>query len=287
MHNGIKVLDSHQHIWELDRGDYGWLTPEFGALYGSWTVDDVRGEADAAGVDEVVLVQAAGTLADTDYMLQAADSWDKVVGIVAWAPLVDPSGLAEALERYGSDKRIVGLRHQNHDEPDPYWLVRGDVLAGIASVQKAGLTLDVVATIPEHLEAVARLAADFPALPIVIDHLAKPDIKGGAWEPWAGLMAAAAAFPNVSAKFSGLDTTAEPNVYTAADIRPYLDHGLETFGADRLMFGSDWPLSVLAGGYTRWWSAVVELVAELSRDEQTAIFGGTGRSFYGIGRLTS
>ncbi|MDT9592276.1 amidohydrolase family protein [Nocardioides zeae] len=281
MIHGRRVLDAHQHFWQLGPGAYRWLTPEAGDLHADFGVADVEPHAAAAGVDDVVLVQADPTRADTDAMLAVADAWSRVVGVVGWAPLDDPGGLAAALEAYAADPRVVGLRHQIHDEPDPDWVVRPEVLAGLAEVAAAGLTYDVVAVLPRHLEHVPTLAARHPGLRIVVDHLAKPPVADKGWDPWAELLRQAAAHPNVTAKLSGLDTAAAPG-YGVGDLAPYVEHALEVFGPERLMFGSDWPVSVLAGGYARWWEVVGELVAPLTEDEQVAVLGGSARGFYGI-----
>lgn len=282
MIHGQRVLDAHQHLWALAPGRYEWLTPEAGALHASFGVDDVEPLVAASGVDDVVLVQADPTADDTAAMLAAADSWSRVVGVVGWAPLDRPGELDEALAGFAADQRVVGVRHQIHDEPDPDWVVRESVLDGLGRVAGAGLTYDVVAVLPRHLEHVPTLAARHPELRLVVDHLAKPAIADGGWEPWAGLLAKAASYPNVTAKLSGLDTAAGPS-YGADDLRPYLEHALEVFGAERLMFGSDWPVSILAGGYARWWEVVTELLDPLSTTEQTAVLGATARDFYGIG----
>lgn len=281
MIHGRRVLDAHQHFWQLAPGAYPWLTPDAGPLHASFGVADVEPQVAASGVDDVVLVQADGTVADTDAMLAVADGWSRVAGVVGWAPLDEPAGLAGALERYAADVRVVGVRHQIHDEPDPDWVVRTEVLAGLGGLARAGLTFDVVAVLPRHLEHVPTIADRHPDLRIVVDHLAKPPIAAGGWEPWASSLRAAAARPNVTAKLSGLDTAAAPG-YDAGQLAPYVDHALELFGAGRLMFGSDWPVSTLAGGYARWWEVVTELVAPLAEHEQVAVLGGTARGFYGI-----
>ncbi|WZH53734.1 MAG: amidohydrolase family protein [Nocardioides alkalitolerans] len=281
MIHGRRVLDAHQHFWQLGPDAYAWLTPEAGPLHASFGVADVEPQVAASGVDDVVLVQADGTVADTDAMLAIADGWPRVAGVVGWAPLDVPDALAATLERYAADRRVVGLRHQIHDEPDADWVVREPVLAGLGAVAAAGLTYDVVAVVPRHLEHVPTLADRHPDLRLVIDHLAKPPVAAGGWEPWAGLLREAAERPNVSAKLSGLDTAAGPG-YGAGDLAPYVEHALALFGPERLMFGSDWPVSTLAGGYARWWDVVTELVAPLSPDEQVAVLGASARDFYGI-----
>nr|WSX24425.1 amidohydrolase family protein [Streptomyces tubercidicus] len=283
MTDKVRVVDSHQHFWDLSAGGYSWLGPEYGVLNRTYGVPDVEEFVAAAGVDDVVLVQADSTLEDTEAMIAIADEWPRVAGIVAWAPLTDHAGLGEIIERYAADPRIVGIRHLMHTEPDPDWTVRPDVLQGLDAVARAGLSYDVVAVLPRHLAHVPTLAKRFPSMNIVIDHLAKPPIAAGGWEPWADLIAAAAEFPNVSAKISGLDTAADPNDYTANALSRYADHALAVFGADRLMFGSDWPVSLLAGGYTTWWQTIHELLEPLSGDERCAVLGGTARTVYNLG----
>lgn len=281
MIDGTRTVDAHQHFWDLSGGGYSWLAPDLGEIHRSFGVADVEPLAAAAGVDDVVLVQADDSLEDTEAMIQIADEWNRVVGIVAWAPLADAHALDSVLERYAADPRIVGIRHLMHDEPDPDWVMGQAVGWGLARLAERGLSFDVVAVLPRHLEHVSTLAARHPSLRIVIDHLAKPEIATGAWQPWAGLLAEAAAFPNVHAKVSGLDT-ASGDRCTVAAIRPYVDHALEHFGADRLMFGSDWPVNVLAQGYAGWWSTVADLVAPLSTGERSSILGGTARTVYGL-----
>lgn len=281
MIDGFRVIDAHQHFWDLDKVDYPWLTAELGSIHRTFDVADVEPEVAASPVDDVILVQAAGSYADTDAMTAIADRWERVVGIVGWLPLDDPAEAARALARYRTNGRIVGIRHQIHDEPDPDWIVGDSVLEGLRLVEQAGLAYDVVAVLPRHLEHVPRLAAAFPDLQIVIDHLAKPAVAEQQWEPWASLLSAAAEAPNVTAKISGLDTAAGIG-YKASDLEPYLWHALAVFGADRLMFGSDWPVSTLAGGYARWWQVVSEVLAPQTADERSAIYAGTAARVYGL-----
>jgi L-fuconolactonase len=281
MTDSFRIIDSHQHFWDLDKVEYPWLTADLGSIHRTFDVADVEPLVAASPVDDVILVQAAASYADTDAMIAVADRWERVVGIVAWLPLDDPAEAQRALERYREDSRIVGVRHQIHDEPDPDWILQDSVSEGLRLVEKAGLAYDVVAVLPRHLEHVPRLAAAFPNLQIVIDHLAKPPIADHGWEPWASLLTAAAAAPNVTAKISGLDTAAGPG-YTAADLKSYVQHALSRFGADRLMFGSDWPVSTLAGGYARWWEAVAEVLAPLTAGERSAVYAGTAARVYAL-----
>jgi L-fuconolactonase len=282
MLDGTRVVDAHQHFWDLGAG-YDWLGPEYGAINRSFGVDDVEPLAAAAGVDDVVLVQADDTLADTEAMVSIADLWPRVAGIVGWAPLADEVALPPVLDWFAGDPRLVGVRHLMHNEADPDWVVRDDVGRGLAALEDAGLSFDVVAVLPRHLEHVPTLAQRHPDLTLVIDHLAKPSIADNEFTPWSELIARAAEYPNVSAKISGLDTAAGPDNYTAAAIEPYVDHALTQFGPSRLMFGSDWPVSVLADGYLTWWQTVNVILAGLSPNERGLVLGGTATAVYKLG----
>jgi len=276
------VIDAHQHFWDPATGGYPWLTPDAGPIYRAYGPDDAEPLLEGAGVDRCVLVQAADSYADTDSMLAVADRWPRVAAVVGWVPLMRPAEAADALDRYRADPRFVGIRHLIHDDPDPDWLLRPEVAEGLALLAERGLSFDVVAVLPRHLEHVPVLAEAHPELRLVIDHLAKPPIAAGEWEPWASLLATAARFPNVATKLSGLDTAADPAHYGAGDLRRYLDHAIDCFGTDRLLFGTDWPISELAGGYERWWEIVGELVEPLPTGEREAILGGNAQRWYRI-----
>ncbi|MFI6500500.1 amidohydrolase family protein [Nonomuraea typhae] len=273
------IVDAHQHFWNLETGDYPWLTPDLGVLYRTYGPEHLAPELAATGVQATVLVQAADSVAETDALLALADSCAFVAGVVGWVPLTDPGEAAKALERYASHPKFVGVRHLIHDEPDPDWLVRDGVLASLGLLAAQGLTFDVVSLLPRHLEHVVTLARRHPELKIVIDHLSKPRIKAGEWQPWAGQMAAAAAFPNVFAKVSGLVTEADHAAWTVADLRPYVAHAVEAFGPGRLMFGSDWPVALAAADYRTVFETARALVGEQGRD---LVFGGTAARFYGF-----
>lgn len=282
MTDGTRVVDAHQHFWNLDAG-YDWLGPEYGAINRSFGVDDVEPLAAAAGVDDVVLVQADDTLADTEAMIAIADVWPRVAGIVGWAPLADEVALPPVLDWFAGDSRLVGVRHLMHTEADPDWVVRADVGRGLGALEEAGLSFDLVPILPRHLEHVPTLAERHPELTLVIDHLAKPPIADGEFALWSELIANAAKYPNVSAKISGLDTAAGPDNYTAEAISPYVEHALNHFGPSRLMFGSDWPVNVLAEGYAAWWATVNEILAGLSPDERGMVLGGSATAVYRLG----
>jgi L-fuconolactonase len=169
-----------------------------------------------------------------------------------------------------------------HDEPDPDWVVQGQVLRGLQTVADRKLIFEVVAVFPHHLKHVPTLASLFPELTLVIDHLAKPPIKAGVMEPWASQLAEAARYPNVHAKISGLNTAADPENWSAATLKPSIDHAFDCFGADRLMFGSDWPVCVLAGDYARVWAETNRALAGRTDQEIAAVLGGTAERIYHI-----
>lgn len=278
----MTVVDAHQHLWDLERGEYEWLSPEYGPLYRTFTPEELEPQLRRAGVDATVLVQAADTLDDTESMLAVADRFAWVAGVVGWLPLSDPGGRDAALERFTAHPAFRGVRHLIHEEPDPDWVLQDAVQAGLRALAARGLTFDVVAVLPRHLEHVPVLARAIPDLRIVVDHLAKPPIKDRGWQPWADLLAAAAEHPNVFAKLSGLNTAADPERWAAADLQPYIDHAIGCFGADRLMFGGDWPVAILAGDYQKVWEHTNRALGGLSDDERAAVLGGTAVAFYGL-----
>jgi L-fuconolactonase len=205
--------------------------------------------------------------------------------VVGYVPLERPAVAAERLADLQARDRFVGIRNLIHDQPDPDWLVRPDVAEGLALLEQANVPFDLVAVLPRHLEHVDYLSRRFPALPIVIDHLAKPPIKSPSAGAWESLMRRAAAHPQVYAKVSGLYPASGPWAdHTVDDLRRWVDVALEAFGPDRLMVGSDWPVSVLAGGYDRVWSELVELVRSYGDDVSYRMLGGTAVAFYGLRR---
>ena len=229
----------------------------------------------------MVLVQTVDTLDDTDSMLDVADRYPFVRGVVGWVPLDDPGAAEEALD-VRAGRRLRGIRHLIHQEPDPDWLVRVDVQPGLDLLARRGLAFDVVAVFPDHLRLVPEVADRHPDLTIVIDHLAKPPFRSDGWARWIAELRDAAARPNVTAKLSGLDTAAGPG-WTDAELRPAIDAAIEAFGPDRLMFGSDWPVCTLVSRYGDLVSAAERVVAALSPTERAAVMGGTAARVYGLG----
>jgi L-fuconolactonase len=275
------VVDAHLHIWDAGRADYSWLgeTPELPPVAG---LDDARPEQDAVGVSDVVLVQAADHLADTELMLEVASRDPRVVGVVAWAPLTDPASVEALLDTWRG-LPVVGLRHLVHRDPDPDLLVGEQVQVTLGLLGRRNLTFDVCAETPHLLSLVPGLAERHGGTTFVIDHLGKPPIGDRGWQPWADLLAAAAAQPNVAVKLSGLNTAAGPR-WTGDDFVPYVDHALDCFGPERMMIGGDWPFARLnATSYTQVWEGLRLTLDALSPGELEQVLGGTARRVYRLG----
>lgn len=274
------MVDTHQHLWKPSERAYQWLEGVGAPLEADFGPELVERDVAAAGITATVVVQAADTYEDTFYMLAVARAVPLIAGVVAWAPLDRPEEAGAALDLY-ADSAVCGIRVLNHDYADPRWLLRADVAETLTLVANRAFTLDVVSVTPEHLRMIAELAERNPDLTIVIDHLAKPDIAGRAWEPWAGLMADAARHPNVHAKISGLNTVSGTN-WSAADWQPYVDLALQHFGSSRLMLGSDWPVATLAGDFAGVWAAQRHVIGMLSSNEQDDILFRTAARVYAL-----
>ena len=278
-----KIIDAHQHVWDPARARYDWLSPELAPIDTKMTFDELKPSLVRAGVDATVLVQSADNDEDTALMLDVAAANPEIVAIVAFAPLEQPEVVAARAETFHANSLIVGVRNLIHNLPDPAWLLRPDVDAGLGVLEDAGLTFDLVAVLPEHLALVPIVVERHPNLRIVIDHLAKPPIGMGDREPWWSLIQEASSSPNVYAKVSGLySAVGASGSWTPDAVRPYLHHALDCFGANRLMYGGDWPISVLSGGYNRVWDGLSLLFAELSDGDRAQILGNTATEFYAI-----
>ena len=277
-----RKIDTHQHFWNLQEVAYPWLTPASGSIYRTFEPSELEPQLQAAGIDGTVLVQSANSYADTDSMLRHADSYAWIMAVIGWVPLLDPHETATGLDRYTAHPKFRGIRHLIHDEPNPDWILQERVLEGLQQLSDRRLIYEVVAVFPNHLKHLPRLAERFPDLTLIIDHLAKPPIKERLMEPWASQLADAARYPNVYAKISGLNTAADPENWSAADLKPYVDHALSCFGAERLMFGSDWPVCTLAGDYAMVWHETNQVLADRTPEEIEAILGGTAARVYRI-----
>jgi L-fuconolactonase len=283
------IVDSHQHFWDLDKVDYPWLVPEYGPIYRTFTPDELAPQLAAAGIDQTVLVQAANSYADTDSMLAHAAAHDWIGAVVGWVPLDDTTAAASILDsKYLADPWFRGIRHLNHEEADPDWLIRPAVIDGLKVLEERGLVFEAVAIHPLHLGHVPALADVCPKLQIVVDHLAKPPIASGDYSAWRTDMQAAASRPNVHAKVSGLNTAVDPAewpTWTSSQLVDAIGYAIEAFGTERLMFGSDWPVAILAGDYAKVWAATNDVLDELAIQgvERAAMLGDNAAALYRMG----
>ena len=275
------IVDAHHHFWDPSTAEYPWLTDELAVIRRAFGPADLEPSLQASGVDATVLVQTRSSLDETLEFLAIAAATPFVRGVVGWVDLTDP-GVVDVLARLragpGGD-RLVGIRHQAHDEPDPDWLVRDDVVRGVAAVGSAGLAYDLLVR-ERELPAARALARRLPDVRFVVDHLAKPRIASGKLEPWATRIAEFRELDHVACKASGMVTEADWSAWTPNDLQPFVDHVLDVFGPDRLMFGSDWPVCLLASTYEEVLDAARETLGGLDEADVTKVFGGTAAAVY-------
>jgi len=276
------IIDAHQHFWQLDKPfQYDWLrTPAHRPICRDFLPEHLKAEMDAAGVERSVFVQTQHDLEENRWVLGLAEEHPFIAGVVGWVDLASEN-CEEQIVEFKHHPKFVGVRHIVQDEKDDNWIVRDDVMRGLRLLEKHRLPFDLLFYV-KHLPHASTLAEALPELPLVINHLAKPLIKEQRFEGWTDQLKAAAKFPNVYCKLSGLVTEADWQAWKPSDLRPYVDAALAAFGADRLMFGSDWPVCELAGNYLRVFEALVEALGPISKTEREAIFGGTAVKFYGL-----
>ncbi|MDN7183162.1 amidohydrolase family protein [Caballeronia sp. SEWSISQ10-4 2] len=276
-------IDAHQHFWDPSRGDYGWLTPELQTLYRVFGPDDLKPLREAANIARTVVVQAAPTVDETHYLLDLARGDASIAGIVGWVPLDAPNAV-ELIDELAREPKFKGVRPMLQDLPDDRWIENPELTPAVQALIKHDLAFDAL-IFSRHVPSLKVFATRFPELRIVVDHGAKPQIKEGkeddvAWQSWADGIAELAALPQrLHCKLSGLATEAAPD-WTVATLKPYVDHLLEHFGPERLMWGSDWPVLNLNGDYAHWFDAARQLTSRLDAPAQEAIFGDTARAFY-------
>lgn len=273
-------IDSHQHFWSLQRGDCGWLTPELETLYRDFLPPDLQPMLEATGVAQTILVQAATTVAETEYLLSLANQHPFIAGVVGWVDMDEPDTALADLERLQSNPYLLGVRPMIQNIADPEWMLRDSLTPIFEKLIELNLRFDAL-VLPAHLENLRQLLARHPQLQCVIDHGAKPDIATASWQPWADNMAALAQETNCYCKLSGLLTEAGERADDDS-LKPYIAHLLQCFGAQRLMWGSDWPVLTLAGEYSEWLQQSERLLKHLPDAERDAIFGDTANTFYGL-----
>jgi L-fuconolactonase len=273
-------IDAHQHFWRYNESEYGWMGPGMETLKRDHLPPDLLPLLQSAGFDGTIAVQARQVLEETRWLLELADQYSFIKGVVGWVDLRSPQ-LHHQLEPFAAHPKLRGVRHVVHDEPDDQFMLREDFVRGISMLSEFHLTYDLL-LFPKHLPAACELVKRFPQQRFVLDHIAKPLIKGGILEPWATDLRKLAAFPNVFAKVSGMVTEANWQAWKPADFTPYLDAVLDVFGVERVMLGSDWPVCTVAATYGQVISIVAEYIRRFSPDEQKQILGGNARRFYGI-----
>ncbi|MDA5559071.1 amidohydrolase family protein [Shimia sp. MMG029] len=272
-------IDAHQHFWALARGDYGWLTPELAPIYRDFLPADLTSDLTAAQIDGTVLVQAAPTVAETTFMLSLAEDTPFIKGVVGWVDFEAPDA-AEQIATLARNPALVGLRPMIQDIADPGWMLRDALTPAFEALIAHDLTFDAL-TLPQHLGNLRRLLARHPDMRVVIDHASKPLIKDGVIAGWAEDMAALARDTTAFCKFSGMVTEAADN-WSSDTLRPYADHLLGTFGPERLIWGSDWPVCTLASSYARWVHTSTDLLGALTASELKAVWGGNAARAYNL-----
>ncbi|MBG6142413.1 L-fuconolactonase [Labrenzia sp. EL_142] len=272
-------IDAHQHFWDIARGDYHWLTPELGPIYRNFLPSDLAPNLEAHGISGTILVQAAPTLAETRFMLSLADNSPAVKGVVGWVDF-ESTDAPQIISDLAAHPALVGLRPMIQDLEDDDWMLRDNLTPAFEALIANDLTFDAL-TFPRHLENLSALLIRFPDMRVVIDHGSKPLIRDSLIDDWAASMKQLAADTNAFCKLSGLVTEAKPD-WSVDDLRPYVDHLLSTFGPQRILWGSDWPVCLLASSYERWVEATEILLNGLTPDEKDAVLGLNALRAYGL-----
>jgi L-fuconolactonase len=276
-------MDSHQHFWRYDAAQYPWIPPG-SPLQRDWLPHDLAPLLDAAGLDGCIAVQARQTLEESRWLLSLADTSPFIHGVVGWVDLRSER-VEEQLAELSRHPKFVGVRHVVQDEPDVKFMLGDEFLRGIALLRRYGLTYDIL-IFPTQLPAAIELVRRFPQQPFVLDHIAKPAIRDGTLSPWREQMREFAQSPNVVCKVSGMVTEARHDAWAPDDFTPYLDTVFEAFGARRIMYGSDWPVCLLAGSYAQVFAVVADYLRTLPAPDREAVLDGTARAFYLSARPT-
>jgi len=271
-------IDSHQHFWRLDRGDYGWITPEVQPIYRDYLPADLEPLLARAGIGSTVLVQAAPTLDETRFLLELGRSHQFIAGVVGWADF-EGEFAAETVAALSEDPKLVGMRPMLQDIADELWMLKPELAPAIETMIDHDLVFDAL-VLPRHLAALREFADLYPELRVVVDHGAKPDLRGGDLANWKRDIAIIARETRAVCKFSGLVT--EAGSANPAALAECVDHLVDCFGAARLLWGSDWPVCELVCSYEEWYQASEMLLVRLSPSEREQVYAGTARETYGI-----
>jgi L-fuconolactonase len=275
------MIDAHHHLWKYSPAEYGWITPQMPAIRRDFLPAQLEELMHHFGIEGTVAVQARQTLEETSWLLSLAEKHPLIRGVVGWVPLTEGAGVKRHLERFAGNHGLRGVRHVIHDEADPRYILRDDFNAGVRALREFGLRYDIL-IFERHLPAAIEFVDRHPNQVFVLDHVAKPRIKERIISPWDRNMRELAKRQNVYCKLSGMATEADLERWTPEDLQPYIDVALAAFGPRRLMYGSDWPVLLLAGDYARWFGTVSNAISKLSKAEQERIMGGTAAEAYGI-----
>ncbi|MGO4269431.1 amidohydrolase [Paenibacillus sp. TAF58] len=271
-------VDSHQHYWKRERGDYGWLSPEQGILYADYMPEQLHESRIGYGFDCTIVVQAAPTLEETEFLLSLYEKYESIAGVVGWLDLDSPQ-FGEQFAKFRKREGFVGFRPMLQDLPDP-WILRPQVMKNLEFVVKDGFPLDLQLR-PRHLPYMLKVLHVLPGLRAVIDHAAKPFIAEQILEPWKTQMTEIAQYPNVMCKLSGLVTEASQQAFGWEDLAPYVHHVVAVFGKDRILYGSDWPVCLTTCSYGEVYDALLKaLPINLSQEDRSALFGDNAVRFY-------
>jgi len=273
-------IDGHQHFWTTRRDDYGWLTPALEALYRDFMPEDLQPLLDRVGIEHTVLVQAAATTDETRYLLGIAECHPMVAGVVGWIDMDSPTEATKALDEFLQHPKFVGVRPMIQDMADPAWIDRPELGVVLDALIENNVRFDALVR-SVHLPFLLNCLTRHPELRVVIDHGAKPDIAGGEWQPWADSIAAIANQTSAYCKVSGLITETGGS-QTYDNVMPYLDHLLDVFGPERLIWGSDWPVLNLAADYQHWYAASTNRLKRLAVRDQENLLGRNAIRFYGL-----
>ena len=277
-----QIIDSHQHFWQIEKFNYEWMSAADKILYRDFLPAGFEQVLKEKGVTKSVAVQAHQSIAEARWLLELSDQYDFIAGVVGWVDLQGEK-LMEQLDELTKHPKFKGVRHVVQDEPDDDWIIRPKVIKGIKSLAKYGLSYDIL-VFPRHLFYTKTLVEQCPEIKFVIDHLAKPPIAKGEIKQWANDINKLAKFPNVYCKLSGMVTKASHQTWTAKDLQPFANVVLESFGAERVMFGSDYPVCLLAASYQTVFETYQSFLQHLSQTEQDLILGGNAQKFYSLNK---
>jgi L-fuconolactonase len=271
-------IDSHHHLWKYSPADYPWISEDMKSIRQDFLIPELKQAMQIAKIDGVVTVQARQSLLETDWLLDLASQNDCIRAVVGWVPLTDPA-VGSHLEKYWHYPKLKAVRHVLQDEPDDLFILREDFNRGVSQLEDVGFSYDIL-IFERHLPQTIEFVDRHPTQVFILDHIAKPKIKSQALSPWRERMRELAQRENVYCKLSGIVTEADWNTWTENDLRPFIDAVLECFGPKRLMFGSDWPVSLLACTYEKWIEVVQRSTASLSSSERDRLLGGTAKEAY-------